>query len=304
MSESPRPRSRPRSRPRPRPHTRPRPLFVVGEVLVTLGVLLAGYAFYQVVWTDRDAHARQERADSRLEEAWSAPPNTRRTGPEDVDEPVAFARLWIPRFGGDYHVAVVEGVSQDDLRTGPGHYPRSAGPGEPGNFALAGHRVGRGSPFNDLDSLDTCATLAVETADRWLEYRVLPVDAASPEDARSQAEACLPDAVADRLTTDYAGLAGRSVVTPDRVDVVAPNPIAAAGPGAGSGDGSGDGDGDGPAAAAPAVTTGSSGELALLTLTTCHPRFSAAQRLVVHAALAGSAPKSPDGARPAYLGES
>jgi sortase A len=39
---------------------------------------------------------------------------------------------------------------------------------------------------------------------------------------------------------------------------------------------------------------------ALLTLTTCHPRFSARERLVVHAVLARAQPKA-DG-RPAELG--
>ena len=40
-----------------------------------------------------------------------------------------------------------------ELVEGPGHYVDSAMPGEQGNFALAGHRVGKGSPFLDLDQL-------------------------------------------------------------------------------------------------------------------------------------------------------
>ncbi|MHA6795158.1 sortase domain-containing protein [Pseudonocardia bannensis] len=36
---------------------------------------------------------------------------------------------------------------------GPGHYPQTALPGRPGNFAVAGHRIGRGATFGPADIL-------------------------------------------------------------------------------------------------------------------------------------------------------
>jgi sortase A len=45
--------------------------------------------------------------------------------------------------------------------------------GEAGNVAVAGHRVGKGSPFLDLDRLRPGDPIVVETADAWYEYRVL-----------------------------------------------------------------------------------------------------------------------------------
>ncbi|WP_333618592.1 class E sortase [Dietzia sp.] len=282
-----------------------RAAFLTGEIFVTIGVILAGYVFYQLVWTDRESGRQQAQADAALSESWSAPPNTRApaghgqgqaqrpnsgTDPDsgtDSDSPRAFARLSIPEFGSDFRFAVMEGVSAADLEAGPGHYPSSAAPGEPGNFAVAGHRVGRGSPFNALGRLDTCAEIDIETADSVLEYRVLPTDAHNaPEAAASAAAACLPGPIAARLATDYAGLSGREIVTPDRVDVIAPNPTV---PHVSPRD-------------APAP-----GALALLTLTTCHPQFSATERLIIHAALARSTPKAnaaDDGGRPDQPGGS
>ena len=60
------------------------------------------------------------------------------------------------------HPAVRQGLRQDrscrapttqTWNEGPGHYTNSQLPGQIGNFALAGHRVGKGEPFLNLDQL-------------------------------------------------------------------------------------------------------------------------------------------------------
>ena len=128
------------------------------------------------------------------------------------------------------------------LEKGPGHYEGTAGPGEVGNFAVAGHRVGKGSPFLNLDKLDPGDPIVVETQDTWYVYRV----------------------IGDRQTgelTDpaYGGIAGRFVTSPSDRGVIAPVP--------------------GQQGAVPVHR--------LLTLTTCHPKFSAAERMIIHAYLDG-----------------
>ena len=65
----------------------------------------------------------------------------------------AFAIVRIPRFGADYARPVIEGTGRDVLALGVGHYVGTAGPGEVGNFALAGHRTTYGRPFHDIDRL-------------------------------------------------------------------------------------------------------------------------------------------------------
>ena len=61
------------------------------------------------------------------------------------------ARLVIPRIGLD--MVVVEGTDTADLREGPGHYPTTPLPGQPGNVAIAGHRTTYAHPFYNLNEL-------------------------------------------------------------------------------------------------------------------------------------------------------
>ena len=157
----------------------------------------------------------------------------------------ALAVLYIPRLGSDYRRVVLEGTAEEELAQGPGHYLGTAMPGERGNVAIAGHRVGRGSPFLDLDQLRPGDPIVVETADTWFVYP--------------------------------SGVPGQQIVRPGEVDLISPVP-------------------GGAADAAP--------EGSYLTLTTCHPKYSAQQRLVIHAVLTdeGAAKTdAPDG--PAVLRE-
>jgi sortase A len=46
-----------------------------------------------------------------------------------------------------------EGVALSTLDHGPGHWPGSAMPGQPGNVVVAGHRVSHSKPFRNIDQL-------------------------------------------------------------------------------------------------------------------------------------------------------
>ena len=72
-----------------------------------------------------------------------------RTAPPVPGEVVAIIR--IPKI--DLEKAVLEGVGVEDLKKGPGHYPR-----QPGNAAIAGHRTTYGAPFSRLDELQPGTT--------------------------------------------------------------------------------------------------------------------------------------------------
>lgn len=76
-----------------------------------------------------------------------------------------YAIMRIPRFGEDWEKVIVQGVEDEDLKNGPGHYPTSANPGELGNFSVAGHRSGHGNPFGDFAELRTGDTIEVQLAD-------------------------------------------------------------------------------------------------------------------------------------------
>lgn len=69
-------------------------------------------------------------------------------------EPVA--RLRIPAISLDE--VVVEGVDNDALDAGPGHFPGSAMPGDQGNSVISAHRDRQFSRFDELAVGDTVAT--------------------------------------------------------------------------------------------------------------------------------------------------
>ena len=217
----------------------------LGELLVTAGVVLLLFVVYEVYVTDL---LTAQRAGPAVRGAargvGAAPAAPERGSITRVELGDAFAVLRIPRLGEDYTRRRPRGHEEEQLSQGPGHYVDSAMPGEQGNVAFAGHRVGKGSPFLELDAMRPGDPVVVETADSWFVYRVLG------------------DPATGDVDTDPSGIPGMQIVSPSAVEVISPTPDAAA-------------------SAAPSG--------AYLTLTTCHPRYSARQRLVVHARLDGGA---------------
>jgi len=188
-----------------------------------LGVLVLLFAAYELWGTNlREASAQRDlRRD--LERVLATPdPTPRAPLPGD-----AVARLEIPKIG--LEKAVVEGVGVPDLKKGPGHYPGTPLPGQPGNAAIAGHRTTYGAPFWSLDELAPGDEIRATTRQGEFVYRVT----------------------------------GSQVVRPWENQVLRDEP----------------------------------GNV--LTLTTCNPRFSARQRLIVKAVLVGTAAEAAPGGEPA-----
>lgn len=225
----------------------------VGQLLVTAGLVVLLFVVYEVWVTDLTSDRKQDQLSTELREDWDSDGEGDPTVPTLPDGGVSqvplgegFAFIRIPSFGEDYVKVILEGTDEDELVEGPGHYVDSAMPGEQGNFSLAGHRVGKGSPFLDLDQLQPGDPIVIETVDTWFVYRVVGED-------------------------DPNGVPSQQIVPPTDVSVIAPTP---------------NGPLDGPPSGA------------YLTLTTCHPKFSARQRLIVHAVLDGapvSKVDAPDG---------
>jgi sortase A len=113
--------------------------------------------------------------------------------PPPPDDGEAVARIVIPAI--DVDKIVVEGTSRSDLRTGPGHYPGTPMPGQPGNAAIAGHRTTYGAPFNRVDELQPGDEILVTTLQGSFTYEVSDLQIVSP----SQVEV-VEDQGDDRLT--------------------------------------------------------------------------------------------------------
>lgn len=217
-----------------------------GKVLIATGLLLAGFVAYQLWGTGIEARRAQNALEEEFESllaatsttsapsttavtpASSAPVGTvsdtvletvPATVPAPTTVPIAegdpVARLEIPEIGVD--VVVVAGVSVDDLRRGPGHYPDTPLPGQYGNAAIAGHRMTYDGPFQNIDDLEPGNEIVVTTLAGRFVYEVT----------------------------------GTDIVEPTDTDVVATN----------------------------------NPDIAELTLTSCHPKWSTRQRIIVHSLL-------------------
>ncbi|WP_433266935.1 class E sortase [Actinosynnema sp. CS-041913] len=245
----------------------------VGELLITAGLVILLFVVYEVYVTDLISAGKQDDATSALDEQWNAntvePADPQRELKYDLIEGQAFAKMYIPVFGPDYKFSVVEGTTDKHLEIGPGHYVNTALPGNPGNFAVAGHRVGKGAPFNDLDLLNSCDAIIVETQTHWFVYRMLPKAgevAGWAQNEKSKSKQC---AKVSPLGGSYDKTVGQEIVLPTQGEVINEVPHFTG--------------------AAPPEAQ----QVALMTLTTCHPRFSDKQRLIVHAVLDQGYPKAP-----------
>jgi len=212
-------------------------------LILAFGVLVLLFVAYQLWGTGLYTRARQSqlRAEFNRELAHlhqrsprlptPSTPTTTTTVPfEGVVEPVPgdvpadgqpVGTIVIPKIGADY--VVVQGVSTTDLELGPGHYPGTPLPGQPGNAAIAGHRTTYLAPFANINELQPGDPIYVTTVQGRFEYLVTRSLVVDPSDV----------AVLDPTSTPT------------------------------------------------------------LTLTTCNPRYSAAQRLVVQATLYDPSPPTP-----------
>jgi sortase A len=145
---------------------RQRVLTAAGLVLVLAGLSVLGWVGWETWGTNVVAHRRQAEAVTSLREEWQhGGSSTVR-----VDAGVATSIVRIPRFGTSYEMPILQGTSDAVLASGFGHFTDSAGPGEVGNFALAGHRVTHGEPLRDMPSLQPGDEVVVETRTATYTY--------------------------------------------------------------------------------------------------------------------------------------
>ncbi len=215
----------------------------LGQTLITLGVVVLLFCAYELYFTNLYTDQQQSRLGDDLATTWEQPAPTAKPGlkPVAVALGQGIAVIRIPRLGRDYNKVVVEGVSHEDLKKGPGHYPGTAQPGTVGNMVISGHRTTYGAPFNRVDELAAGDAIVLETRDTWFTYRVTSEQIVSPS----------------AVEVTYAVPGQRDALPTKR----------------------------------------------LLTLTTCNPKYSATQRLIVHALLDTALPKSA-GDPPALTGGS
>lgn len=216
---------------------------VIGELLITAGVVVLLFLGWYIWLNDIIAGNEQQQAaevvQQQLQERWErgeAADKPETVEPVDPGEPVVaapaepgevFGTLIVPRFGADYVRPIAGGVDPrtvlNNRQIGIGHYLETQMPGEIGNFAMAAHRTTYGAPFANIAELRLGDKIYVETADGWYQY----------------------------------GFRGLEYVWPTRIQVLEPVPQA------------------------PNVAPTDR----FLTMTSCHPRFSSAERIIAYAVM-------------------
>src|SRR5690606_27103488 len=209
---------------------------VLGELLVTAGVILGLFVVWQLWWTDVEGARAQNEIIAEMDwesiTSWPGTFTDHRDAPTVMEETAVgtlFAQMFIPRFGDDYVKPVAEGTDKATVldTIGIGHYVGTAMPGDLGNFAVAAHRTTYGKPFNKIADLQPDDAVVVRTEDTWYVYKVTE----------------------------------SKIVYPQNVEVIAP---------------------------VPGITSDQEmPELTqrFITLTSCHPMFSATERYIVHGEL-------------------
>ncbi|PJF01646.1 class E sortase [Streptomyces carminius] len=151
---------------------------VLGELLITTGVLLGLFVVYSLWWTNVLANREAERDSAEVRENWAqdGPGGAAEDRTYDAGEGVGF--LHVPSMGGE--VLIKKGTDTDELNKGvAGYYtePVKAVPpwkGE-GNFSLAAHRDGHGAKFHDIHRMEKGDPVVVETEDTWYVYKVYEI---------------------------------------------------------------------------------------------------------------------------------
>jgi sortase A len=207
----------------------------LGRTLIAAGTLILLFVVYQL-WGTGLAEARsQDRLKNEFGKAF--PQVTTTTGgsaastsststtfpdaPPPAPTGAAVAIIRIPEAGVDK--AVVQGVALSDLKKGPGHYPSTPLPGQPGNAAIAGHRTTYGAPFYRINELEKGDKIFVTTAQGAFEYHVRELKTVKPS------EVSVLDPTSDNrltLTTCNPRFSARErlVVVSDLIGPAAPAP--------------------------------------------------------------------------------
>ena len=229
----------------------------VGQLLITLGIIILLFVVYELWITGLYTKAQQHKLATRLDQQWASPssPEISNLDPHIANVPLGsgIAVLYIPKFGKGYHMVVVEGTDTSSLEKGPGHYPGTAFPGQVGNFAVAGHRTTYLHPFYNINELKPGSKIVLKTKTMWFTYTVENSPPAKGYPRVPYQEIVNPSDVA----VAYA--------VPDQ-----PNPDAKP-------------------------------SLKMLTFTSCNPRYSAAQRIVIHAILTEALHRGPRVVPPALV---
>jgi sortase A len=139
-----------------------RGLTLAGGALVAVAVVFLAFPVYtDFVHNGLQGKLSKELRTSATKQAYLA--GTLRSGQ-------SLTRIEIPKLG--VNVVVVQGIDEESLKAGAGHYPETPLPCSVGDVAIAGHRTTYGKPFANIDRLGPGDEIILKTPVGACVYRV------------------------------------------------------------------------------------------------------------------------------------
>ena len=167
-------------------------LGITGEVLITIGVLVLGYILWQPWYTSTIVAQKQVEISDKVVNEWrpsAAPSEEPATAPSLEGMPAlakapdyeVFAVMHVPAFAPNFSNVIAETTDLPRVLNrndkGVGHYSLTQQLGEPGNFAVAGHRSGPLiNSFREIMNLRVGDPIFIETEQGWYTYRFRDIE--------------------------------------------------------------------------------------------------------------------------------
>ncbi|MFG2528515.1 class E sortase [Streptomyces sp. NPDC048516] len=146
----------------------------LGEVFITLGVLMLLFVTYQLWWTNVMAEQEAGGAASNLQHEWDKGGGEKK----NLADGERFGIMYIPKL--DVKAPIAEGIDKHRVLDHGmiGHYDKNSGIktampwDKKGNFAVAAHRNTHGEPFRYVNRLTKGDKIVVETKSSYYTYEM------------------------------------------------------------------------------------------------------------------------------------
>ncbi|QRV02261.1 class E sortase [Arcanobacterium phocisimile] len=169
-------------------------LGIIGEILITFGLIVGGFVVWQLWWTSVLANQVQSEQLDDFAKANGSAPSVVAEPVENEPPPFTlnpshgqmFGVVHFPSFGKAATRTMAEGTTNWDIldHGGFGHYEGTAWPGQVGNFSLAAHRRGNGDALMFVEDFKPGDPIIVETADAFYVYRMTDHELVTPDKVR------------------------------------------------------------------------------------------------------------------------
>jgi LPXTG-site transpeptidase (sortase) family protein len=149
---------------------------ILGELLITAGLVLGLFVVYSLWWTNVVADRAADKQGDKVRDNWAQD----KGGPGALDTKDGIGFLHVPSMKNG-EVLVEKGTSTKVLNDGvAGYYTDPVKATLPmtdktGNFTLAAHRDGHGAKFHNIDKIKKGDPIVFETKDDWYVYKVFSI---------------------------------------------------------------------------------------------------------------------------------